>query len=217
MIAFRHTPERVRGIQKSMDQHPKTDGSANEEIGRRFRIEVLQDKDKLNFPELTGASCIYSAPDHLFNPWVLGVGGDPTDDYPANARLAGCIAIDLESLHSLVEQSWQKCHHSGLLLTLRRNWQVFVWTISYYVTFSCELSRSFIRSKRFNRTGIFRPGAMKLSWRTCGCSKPELSDSMLSESRYPEKEGGQSWALNISRMPGYSSGSLGSGIFLGNY
>ncbi|KAL3954475.1 hypothetical protein ACCO45_010038 [Purpureocillium lilacinum] len=84
----------------------KTDGSANEEISRRFRIEVLEDKDTMNFPTLAGASheTIQALVDR-FNQWVVDVGEDPMAEYPSNPRLAGCLAVDLVSLDSLVKLS----------------------------------------------------------------------------------------------------------------
>lgn len=35
---------------------PKPDGTLNEELARRFRIEVIEDKDKLDFPSLEDAT-----------------------------------------------------------------------------------------------------------------------------------------------------------------
>lgn len=88
------------------ERSQQTDGSANEEISRRFRLEVLEDKATLNYPNLAAASHkTVQALVKKFDQWVADVGGDPMAQYQLNPRLAGCLAIDLESLRSLVQLS----------------------------------------------------------------------------------------------------------------
>ncbi|KAK8029709.1 hypothetical protein PG993_011000 [Apiospora rasikravindrae] len=65
-------------------EHKKmSNGSINDELGRRFRIELVQDEKKLNLPRLQHASQqdICSLCD-VFDAWVAGVGQDPRAEYP---------------------------------------------------------------------------------------------------------------------------------------
>ncbi|KAF9876681.1 hypothetical protein CkaCkLH20_06089 [Colletotrichum karsti] len=70
------------------------DASVNEELGRRFRIESLEDKEALNKPRLENAShddvkslCEY------FKKWVISVGGRP-EAHEWNPRLYDFLVID---------------------------------------------------------------------------------------------------------------------------
>ncbi|KAL0936260.1 uncharacterized protein CTRU02_208475 [Colletotrichum truncatum] len=79
----------------------KTDGSVNDELGRRFRLEVLEDKDRLNFPSLENASHddVSKLCKH-FRQWTVSVGADPNAD-ERNPRLHDFLAMDENSVRFL--------------------------------------------------------------------------------------------------------------------
>ncbi|CEJ93358.1 hypothetical protein VHEMI08950 [[Torrubiella] hemipterigena] len=65
-----------RGIERF-----KSNGAINEELGQRFRIEVVEDASQVDFPDLN----VITAPDAqilstVFDEWVASVGEDPTGD-----------------------------------------------------------------------------------------------------------------------------------------
>ncbi|KAK8137615.1 hypothetical protein PG984_003108 [Apiospora sp. TS-2023a] len=83
----------------------KTNGSINDELGRRFRIELLEDKDRLgHLPHLDRASHddIGSLCD-VFDTWVASVGQDPPRDENTSIspRFCDCLVVDEEALRSL--------------------------------------------------------------------------------------------------------------------
>lgn len=82
----------------------KVNGAVNEELGRRFRVEVIEDAARLNFPDLstitTEDANVISA---VFDEWVTSVGEDSQAIPARYARLHDFIAIDAISLASLLE------------------------------------------------------------------------------------------------------------------
>ncbi|KAK7959257.1 uncharacterized protein PG986_004111 [Apiospora aurea] len=82
----------------------RSNGSINDELGRRFRIELVQDEKKLNMPHLQNASQldICSLCD-VFDVWVASVGQDPHAQYPLSPRFCDCLVIDEDSLRMLLE------------------------------------------------------------------------------------------------------------------
>ncbi|KAK8104931.1 hypothetical protein PG999_008290 [Apiospora kogelbergensis] len=94
--------------EKGEAQHQKnTNGSINDELGRRFRVELLEDKDRLNLPHLNRASHddICSLCD-VFDTWVASVGQDPPlAETSISPRFCDCLAVDDEALRSLAALS----------------------------------------------------------------------------------------------------------------
>ncbi|KAK8047550.1 hypothetical protein PG996_015614 [Apiospora saccharicola] len=83
----------------------KANGSINDELGRRFRVELLEDKDRLgHLPRLDRASHddIRSLCD-VFDTWVASVGQDPPRDENTSIspRFCDCLVVDEEALRSL--------------------------------------------------------------------------------------------------------------------
>ncbi|KAK8021785.1 hypothetical protein PG990_006923 [Apiospora arundinis] len=84
-------------------EHEKlSDGSVNDELGRRFRVELVQDETRLNMPYLNLASQedIRSLCD-VFDDWVASVGQDPQAKYSLSPRFCDCLVVDEEALRSL--------------------------------------------------------------------------------------------------------------------
>ncbi|KAK7990060.1 rhamnogalacturonase [Apiospora arundinis] len=84
-------------------EHKKlSDGSINDELGRRFRVELVQDEKRLNMPYLNRASQedIRSLCD-VFDDWVASIGQDPQAEYSLSPRFCDCLVVDEEALHSL--------------------------------------------------------------------------------------------------------------------
>ncbi|KAH6988493.1 hypothetical protein EDB80DRAFT_730179 [Ilyonectria destructans] len=87
------------------EEGKKSNGSVNDEVARRFCVEVIEDKENLNIPELKDAS-----PEDIkllcdrFSSWAIGVGGDPEHrGYATTPRMLLFLAIDSSSLHNLVK------------------------------------------------------------------------------------------------------------------
>lgn len=81
----------------------KPNGAINEELGRRFRIEVVEEASRLNFPDLTAISTQDAQSlSTVFDEWVASVGEDPTGDARC-ARFHDFLAVDAASLASLLE------------------------------------------------------------------------------------------------------------------
>lgn len=84
----------------------KTDGSVNDEIARRFRVELIEDKE-LDIPVLQNATPgdVERLCDR-FRRWVLSVGGDPEcRDSNTNPQMQLFLAIDSERLEELANMS----------------------------------------------------------------------------------------------------------------
>ncbi|KAK7911780.1 hypothetical protein PG985_014261 [Apiospora marii] len=90
------------GEQGEADHQKMADGSINDELGRRFRVELVQDAQKLNLPHLDRASQedICSLCD-VFDAWVASVGQDPHAECSISPRFCDCLAVDEEALRSL--------------------------------------------------------------------------------------------------------------------
>ncbi|KAK8036729.1 hypothetical protein PG994_015226 [Apiospora phragmitis] len=86
----------------------KANGSINDELGRRFRVELLEDKDRMDLPHLNRASHddIGSLCD-VFDTWVASVGQDhPRDETTSiSPRFCDCLVVDEEALRSLAALS----------------------------------------------------------------------------------------------------------------
>jgi hypothetical protein len=87
---------------KTEEAKQKLDATVNEELARRFRLQLVQDQVKLNMPNLKSAKhddirylCDY------FHQWVASVGEDPQCEYPKSPRIVDFLAIDEESMHFL--------------------------------------------------------------------------------------------------------------------
>lgn len=82
----------------------KSDGSINEELGRRFIVEVFEDADseKLKFPDLANASQddIKSLTD-VFDAWLRNAVGNVEVDPVDSPRFSDFLIIDEGSLRSL--------------------------------------------------------------------------------------------------------------------
>ncbi|KAK7994899.1 hypothetical protein PG990_013672 [Apiospora arundinis] len=81
----------------------KSDGSLNDELARRFRVDLVQDENRLNLPRLSGASQddIRALCD-VFNEWVVSVGQDPSAEVSLSPRFFDCLVVDEDALRSLV-------------------------------------------------------------------------------------------------------------------
>lgn len=90
--------------EKGEAQHQnKANGSINDELGRRFRVELLEDKDRLDLPHLNRAAHddISSLCD-VFDTWVASVGQDhPLAETSISPRFCDCLVVDDEALRSL--------------------------------------------------------------------------------------------------------------------
>ncbi|KAK4034660.1 hypothetical protein C8A01DRAFT_18573 [Parachaetomium inaequale] len=80
----------------------KADGSVNDALGERLRFEVLEDRERLNMPDLgkTTAEDIQTLCNR-FHKWVASVGEDPDTRPPADPRLVNFVVVDAESLRAL--------------------------------------------------------------------------------------------------------------------
>ncbi|KAK5996861.1 hypothetical protein PT974_02206 [Cladobotryum mycophilum] len=161
------------------EEKKKTDGSANEEVARRFRIEVFEDKDRLNFPSLAGAShsTIKSLVDY-FNEWVKSVGGDPTDQYPVNPRLSGCLAVDSGALQSLLDMSKEEIPPLRVAVDTQEKmeWrdQIYAWVW-------------FLDARDF---GSYRGGEQEIEFRGWGkLDASDIPDCWFRKSHRTDKEG----------------------------
>ncbi|KAK8001028.1 hypothetical protein PG991_013250, partial [Apiospora marii] len=90
------------GAQGEADHQKMADGSINDELGRRFRVELVQDAQRLNLPHLDRASQedICSLCD-VFDAWVASVGQDPQAECALSPRFCDCLAVDEAALRSL--------------------------------------------------------------------------------------------------------------------
>ncbi|KAK1767499.1 hypothetical protein QBC33DRAFT_586891 [Phialemonium atrogriseum] len=86
----------------------KNDSSVNDELGRRYIVEVLEDTDseKLKFPDLARASQDdIKSLTHVFEAWVRNAVGNAVDnvgfDPLDNLRFCDFLVIDEGSLRSL--------------------------------------------------------------------------------------------------------------------
>ncbi|KAK8119696.1 ankyrin repeat-containing domain protein [Apiospora kogelbergensis] len=90
--------------EKGEAQHQKkANGSINDELGRRFRVELLEDKDRLDLPHLNRAAhddiCFLC---DVFDTWVARVGQDPPlAETSISPRFCDCLVVDDEALRSL--------------------------------------------------------------------------------------------------------------------
>jgi hypothetical protein len=87
-------------------ENEKTDGRSNDELARRFRIELIEDKE-LDIPDLQNAT-----PENIerlcdrFRRWVVSVGGDPEyRDSATDPRMQLFLAIDSECLEELANMT----------------------------------------------------------------------------------------------------------------
>ncbi|KAH6871194.1 hypothetical protein B0T10DRAFT_500725, partial [Thelonectria olida] len=87
-------------------ENEKPDGSVNDELARRFRVELIEDRE-LDIPLLKNAT-----PGDLgrlcdvFHRWVVSVGGDPDCRNSAtNPRMQLFLAIDSECLEELANMT----------------------------------------------------------------------------------------------------------------
>lgn len=89
--------------ERGQAEHEKlSNGSINDELGRRFRVELVQDEKRLNMPHLNRASQedVRSLCD-VFDDWVASVGQDPHAEYSLSPRFCDCLVVDEEALRSL--------------------------------------------------------------------------------------------------------------------
>ena len=92
---------RFQDVGAKGEKTQKSNGSVNDEVARRFRIEVIEDKEDLSLPNLKDATREdIKALCSRFAQWVASVGEDP--EAPASPRLRDFLVIDDDSLHSLV-------------------------------------------------------------------------------------------------------------------
>ncbi|KAK1761701.1 hypothetical protein QBC33DRAFT_582207 [Phialemonium atrogriseum] len=96
-------PIAIGKLPSKMATDQKSNGSVNEELGRRFRVEVVEDKDKLNLPNLDDATFEdIKAFRRYFDQWVVALGEDPsTAEYSTSPRLCDFLLVDSASLRSL--------------------------------------------------------------------------------------------------------------------
>ncbi|OIW27914.1 hypothetical protein CONLIGDRAFT_454278 [Coniochaeta ligniaria NRRL 30616] len=94
--------ERFPGFGPSCQERCITYAEQNDEISRRFYLDVIE--DKANLEELDGPDHFMALYDY-FRRWVVGVGESPDDADPfrKNPRLRHFLVIDAESLRSLSE------------------------------------------------------------------------------------------------------------------
>jgi hypothetical protein len=80
----------------------RADGSVNDALGERLRFEVLENRERLNVPDISKATAadIQTLCDQ-FHEWVVGVGADPADEPPESPRLCNFLVVDAESLRAL--------------------------------------------------------------------------------------------------------------------
>ena len=92
-----------RGYGERWKQWEIPNRSINDEIARRFRIEVIEDPNRLNIPKIKDATSqdLETLCDR-FSSWVVSVGGDPDyRDYATTPRFLDFLVIDDDALRSL--------------------------------------------------------------------------------------------------------------------
>ncbi|KAF6822003.1 hypothetical protein CPLU01_12281 [Colletotrichum plurivorum] len=80
----------------------KADGILNDYLGSRFRLDVVEDKERLDLQDLGKAS--YEDIKNLcsrFREWITSVGGDPNEEFPISPRLYDFTVIDEGALRVL--------------------------------------------------------------------------------------------------------------------